>query len=231
MKICHIVLRCGTSLDEVKVGSLVHDDQRVLKLPGARRIQTEIGLKRNLHGDARRDIDEGTAGPDRAMQRRELMVRRRNQLHEVILYHLCVGAVHGALEICIDHALFRDLLLHIVIDELGIILRADTGQRLSLRLRNTELLKGVLDFLRNFRPLRIHLCVRAHVGHNIFHVEALNRRAPVRHLPLVEYPQGLHTEIMHPLRIILSAGDLLDNLLRQPLLDAIGILILISEVV
>ena len=61
MKVCHIVFRCGTALDEMKICSLIYNDQGMLKLSGSRCIQTEIGLQGNFHRNARRHINKGSA--------------------------------------------------------------------------------------------------------------------------------------------------------------------------
>ena len=42
MEVGHIVFRCGTALDKVKVRVLIDNNQRMLELACARRIQTEI---------------------------------------------------------------------------------------------------------------------------------------------------------------------------------------------
>lgn len=51
VKICDIVLRCGAAFNEMKICTFIDDDERVLELSGARRVQTEIRLKRNLDGN------------------------------------------------------------------------------------------------------------------------------------------------------------------------------------
>ena len=60
VKIGHIIFRCGTSLNKVKVRPFIHDDQCMFKLPRSRRVQPEIGLQRYFHGNSRRHIDKGT---------------------------------------------------------------------------------------------------------------------------------------------------------------------------
>ena len=65
----------------------------------------------NIVTYARRDVDEGTAAPHSAVQRRKLVVRGGHALHEVLLHHVGVGAGQGALHIGVDDALRRDLLL------------------------------------------------------------------------------------------------------------------------
>ena len=47
--------------DEMKICSLIYNDQGMLKLSGSRCIQTEIGLQGNFHRNARRYINKGSA--------------------------------------------------------------------------------------------------------------------------------------------------------------------------
>jgi hypothetical protein len=44
-----------------------------------------------------------------------------------------------------DHALLRQILLKLVVDDLGLVLRADAGEVLLLRLGDAELVPGVQD--------------------------------------------------------------------------------------
>ena len=128
MQVRDVVLRCRAALDEVELCPLIHDDQGMLELSGARGVQTEVGLQRDLDGDALRDIDEGAAGPDRTMECRELMIRRRYEVHEVIPDHICIRTVQGRLDVGIYDALLLDLLLEVMIDELRVVLCADAGE-------------------------------------------------------------------------------------------------------
>ena len=51
VEVCNVVLRRGTSLDEVQACALVHDDERVLELPRALGVEAEVGLEgyRQMH--------------------------------------------------------------------------------------------------------------------------------------------------------------------------------------
>ena len=82
-----VVLRGRAALDKVQVCALVHDNQGVLELARAGGVQAEVGLQGNVHMHARRDVDEGTAAPHSAVQRRKLVVRGGHALHEVLLHH------------------------------------------------------------------------------------------------------------------------------------------------
>ena len=176
-----IVFGCGTAFDKVHIRALIDDNQRMLELSGAFGVQTEIGLQRDLHMHALGDIDKRTAAPYRAVQRRELVIGRRHKLHEVFFHHVLIFAGYRVLEADIDNALVGDFLLQVMVDKLGIVLRADAGKRLSLRLRNTQLVKSVLDFLRDIFPVSLHIRLAADIVGDAVHIETVNRRAPVRY--------------------------------------------------
>ena len=165
------------------------------------------------------------------MQRRKLMVCRRHKLHKMLMHHLRIGTVERALHIGINYALLFNLLTHIVVNKLRVILRTYTGKARLLCLRNTQTLEGVLNILGNILPLALHLGIRTHVGNDVFHIQAFNRRSPLRHLNAVINLQGFQTELAHPLWIVLFTRNLLNNFTRQALADAISVLILVTEVV
>ena len=51
-----------------------------------------------------------------------------------------------------DHALRLEVLLELVVDDLGLVLRADAGEVLLLRLGDAELVPGVVDVGRQVLP-------------------------------------------------------------------------------
>ena len=184
VQVGHVVLRCGAALDKVQVRALIHDNQGVLELSRASGVEAEVGLQRNLHRDALRDVHKGAAGPHRAVQRRELVVGGRHELHEMLVNHLGVLAGQRALQVGVDHALVRHFLPHVVIDKFGIVLRADAGQRLALSLRDAQLFKSVLDIVRDLFPGALHAGVGADIGRNVIHIQSVHRRSPVRNRDL-----------------------------------------------
>ena len=235
MQVCNVVFRCGTSLDEVQGSALIYDDQRVLKLTCSRCIQTEIGLKRNLHTDALRNIHERTAGPNCAVQSCKFMISRSHELHEVSADHLCillaVLSTHCALKIGINNTLSSHFLADIVVNQLGVVLCTHTSERFTLCLRDTQLLKCILDVLRHLRPLCTHMSVWTDIGNDVVHVQLIDRRTPVRDLHLIVCLQSFMTEYSHPLRIILLFGNFFHNITCQSGFYPISILFLISEIV
>ena len=74
----------GAALDVVDVGALVGDDQGPLELAHVVAVDPEIGLQRDLDLHALGHVDEGAARPDGAVERRELVVVRRDDGAEVL---------------------------------------------------------------------------------------------------------------------------------------------------
>ena len=165
--------------------ALIDDDKRVLKLARALGVQAEIRLQRDGHLHTLRHVHERAAGPDRAVQRRKLMIARRNELHEVLLHHVGILALECALHIGIDNTLCGHLVLDVVVHELGVVLRADAGKRFALRLRDAEALKRVFNVLRDVLPVAFHVGLGADVGRDMIHVQALDGRAPIRDRHLI----------------------------------------------
>ena len=231
MEVRDVILWRRASLDEVQTRTLVDDDECVLKLARALGVQAEVRLQRDGHLHALRHVHERAAGPDRAVQRRELMVARRDELHEILVHHVGVLALECALHIGIDNTLCGHLVLDIVVHELGIVLRADAGKRFALRLRDAEPFEGILNILRDVLPVVFHIGLGADVGRDMIHVQALNGRAPIRDRHLIIDLQRLQPELLHPDRIALFLGELVDDLRRQALLHAIGIVLFVADVI
>ena len=53
-----VVDRSGATFDVVNVGTFVGDDQRALELTHVLGVDAEVGLKRDLHVNALRDVNE-----------------------------------------------------------------------------------------------------------------------------------------------------------------------------
>ena len=129
--------RGRAALDVVDLRALVDDDERPLELAGVLAVDAEVGLERQRHVHARRHVDERAARPDRAVERGELVVLRRHDRAEVVLEDLGVllERLVGAHE---DDAELGELLLDGVVDDLGVVLRADAGQEAALRLGDAQ---------------------------------------------------------------------------------------------
>src|SRR5690606_955412 len=215
-----LVDRRGAALDVVHVGTLVDDDQGPLELAHVLGVDPEVGLERDLHVHALRHVDEGAAGPHGRVQRGELVVTGRDDRAEVLLEELGVllqGGVGGQE----DDALLLQVLTDLVVDDLRLVLRGDTGdQALLLRLRDAQLVVGVLDVLGQVLPgLRLPLR-GAHEVLDVVEVDARQVRAPVRHGLLLEQAQALEAELGHPLRLVLLRRDVLDDVLVETTLGS-----------
>ena len=115
--------RCRAALHVVHVGALVGDDQRPLELAHVLRVDPEVGLQRDVHRHARRHVDERAARPHRRVQRGELVVVRRDDRPEVLLHEIRVVA-ECRVHVGEDHTDLVELLLDLVIDDLGLVLSA-----------------------------------------------------------------------------------------------------------
>ena len=167
------------------------------------------------------------------MQGGELVVGRGDELHEVGADHVGVFAGERALHVGVDDAGFCDVLAHVVVDELGVVLRADARERFALGLWDAELLEGVLDVRGDVVPALLHVGLRADVGGDLVHIEAVDRRAPVRNGDLMVDFEGFQPECEHPVGVVLGAGDLAHDLGGEALFHAVEALLvfLVAEVV
>ena len=84
-----------------------------------------------------------------------------------------------------DDAQGGEILAQGVVDHLGLVLGADAGQELPLRLGDAQLLEGVLDVGRDLVPGLALLLGRADVIEDVLEIEVLELvRAPVGHRAL-----------------------------------------------
>ena len=77
------VHRRGTAFDVVDLGPFVDDDQRPFELAHVLGVDAEVGLQGKFDLHALGHVDERAAGPDRRVERGELIVVGRNDLGEV----------------------------------------------------------------------------------------------------------------------------------------------------
>ncbi len=207
--------RGGAALDVVDVGVLVDDDQRPLELAHVLGVDPEVGLQRDLDVHALRHVDERAAGPDRRVQRGELVVAGRDDGAEVLLEDLRVLLERGV-RVHEDHTLSLELFVDLVVDHLGLVLRGDTGdQALLLRLRDAQPVVRRLDVGRQVLPGLGLLLGRAHEVLDVVEVDAGQVGAPGRHGLLAEELQALETQVQHPLGLGLLRGDVADDLFAE----------------
>ena len=80
-----------------------------------------------------------------------------------------------------DDAQLLEVLAHLVVDDLGLVLRAHTGQVLALGLGDAQLLEGVLDLVGQVIPGLAGLLGRLDVVVDVVEVDAAEVAAPGRH--------------------------------------------------
>ena len=229
--------RRRAALDVVHVRALVDEDQRPLELAHVLRVDAEVGLERHLDLDSRRYVDERAARPDGRVERCELVVVLRDDRGEVLLHELLVLA-QARVHVEEDHALRLEVGLELVVHDLGLVLRADAGEVLLLRLRDAEAIPGVQDLSRQILP-RVGLLFRGpDVVVDVLEVDPGEVGTPARHRPGEEVVEALVPELPHPLRLALVLGDRLDELVRKAptrleevvLLDGEAVLVLLADV-
>src|SRR3954452_2776230 len=225
------VRRGGAALDVVHVGALVGEDQRALELAHVLRVDAEVGLQRHLDVDARGHVDERAARPHGAVERREFVVVRRDDRREVLLDEVLVLAQRGV-HVREDHALGLELLVDLVVDDLGLVLRADAGEEVALRLGDPEPVEGLLDVLGHVVPRALRALGGADEVVDLVEVDlGERRRAPRRHRAGEEVVERLEAEVAHPLRLALELGDLLDELARQALRRLVEVVLRVVEAI
>ena len=80
-----------------------------------------------------------------------------------------------------DHALLFQVVADAVVDDLGVVLRADAGQELALGLGDAQLVEGGLDVLRHVVPRAGLPVLRADVVVDVVEVNAGEVGAPGGH--------------------------------------------------
>ena len=78
----------------------------------------------------RRDVDEGPTGPDRGVERRELVVSGGDHGREVLTEEVFVLPQSGV-GVDEDDALLLQVLTDLVVDDLGFVLRGHAGDPVS----------------------------------------------------------------------------------------------------
>ena len=203
--------RRGAALDVVDVGALLADDQRPLELAHVLGVDPEVGLQRHLDLDPGRDVDEGTARPDRRVERGQFVVVGRDDRRPVLADEVLVLAQRGV-HVGEDHALRLELLVDLVVDDLGLVLGADAGEEFALRLGDAEPVEGVFDVLGDLAPVAAVLVRGADEVVDVVEVDLAEVAAPVRGRSAFEVLERLEPEVTHPLRLVLVVGDRFDDL-------------------
>ena len=192
VEVCHVVLGRGATLNEVQVGIVLDNDERVLKLAGALGVKAEVALQRKIELGALGHVDKRAARPHGAVQGRKLVVGGRDERHKLLVdERLPLRVVQGLLDAGVDDAHLGRRVLHVVVDELGVVLRADARQVAALGVGDAQALKGVLDVVGHRLPVVLLVGVGLDVGDDVIHVQALDGGAPRRIREAVEDFEGL----------------------------------------
>ena len=131
-----------------------------------------------------------------------------------------------------DHALVLEVLVDLVVDDLGLVLRADAGEELALGLGDAEPVEGLLDVVGHVVPGALGLLGGAHEVVDVVEVDlGEHRRAPRRHRAGEEVLERLQAEVAHPLRLVLELGDLLDELAVDALRRLVEVVLGVVEAV
>ena len=227
-----VVLGCGAALDEVQVGARLHDDERVLELAGSRGVQAEVALQREVELHAGGHVDERAAAPHGVVKRGELVVGHGDERAKVLADHVLVARVHGVLDRRVDDAGLGDLILHVVVDDLRVVLGAHSCQARALRLGDAKALECVLDVIGHVVPALGLLGAARHVRGDRAHVQAADGRAPVLgHLHALVGLEGAQAHLEHPVRLVLLAADLLDDVAGQAVGEALVAALGLHEVI
>ena len=211
------VRRRRAAFHVVHLGALVDDDQGALELSHVLAVDAEIGLQRHVHGDAGRHVHEAAAAPHRGVERRKLVVLRRDDGAEVLAQQvgMLLQGLVGRQE---DDALTLEVLLEGVVHHLGVVLGADAGQEFALRLGDAQAVERFLDVVRHVFP-RPSLAVGGlDVVVDVVEVNVLDPAAPRRRRLLLEDFQGVEADVAHPAGLALDLRHLGDDFLVDALL-------------
>src|SRR6185437_8798444 len=148
-----------------------------------------------------------------AVERGELVIIRRNHRREVLAEEVFVLA-QARVRVYEDDALFFEVFAHLVIDHFALILSAHAREIFALRLRDAQLVEGVLDVGGQLLPGRARLLRWLDVIVDVIKVNGAEVAAPGGHRTLQEEIEALVAEIAHPLRLALELADLVYNLVR-----------------
>ena len=124
------------------------------------------------------------------------------------------------------------VLVDLVVDDLGLVLRADAGEELALGLGDAEAVERLLDVLGDVVPGALGALGGADEVVDVVEVDlGEHRRAPRRHRAREEVVERLQAELAHPLRLVLELGDLLDELAGEALRRLVEVVLGVVEAV
>ena len=107
-----------------------------------------------------------------------------------------------------DHALRGEFFLDLVIHGLRVVLGADAGEELLLRLRDAEPVERLLDIGRDVVPGLSLFFGRLEVIVDVLEVDLLDRAAPSRQRLALEVLQRFQAKVAHPGGLAFDLRDL-----------------------
>ena len=158
MQLVFVALRRGTAFQVGDVSPLVGNDQRPFELAGVAGVDAEVGGQFHRAAHARRDVDEGTVGKHRRIQRRVVVVPIRHHRAQILAHQLGMLA-HRLGERAEHDAQFGQLALVAGRHRHRIEHRVHrhAGQDGLFRQRNTKLFVGTkqlrINFIQTFRAV------------------------------------------------------------------------------
>ncbi|MNE77020.1 hypothetical protein D3C80_1733010 [compost metagenome] len=118
-----------------------------------------------------------------------------------------------------------------MVDNLGFILGGHAGEELLLRLRNTQLVEGLLDLGRHLFPGLALLLGRSYIILNIVKIQIIKIPAPTWQWHFLELLQGFQPEVKHPFRFIFDTGNFSNDFAGQTFTRLENRLMLIPEAI
>ena len=118
-----------------------------------------------------------------------------------------------------------------MVDDFGLILGANAGEKLAFGFGDAEPVEGALNVLGDIVPVLALLFGGAEVVVDVVEVDGTEVGAPGRHRLGEEDLERVVTEPAHPLGFVLDIRDLVDNLMGQAFLGLENGVLLIVETV
>jgi hypothetical protein len=115
-----------------------------------------------------------------------------------------------------------ELLLGLVVHDLGLVLGADAPEVVLLGLRNAQLVPRRLDVIGHVIP-GLHLVHRLYVVEDVVEVDLREIGPPRGHRLAPEDVEALVADLAHPVRLALAVRHHVDDLVRQTLLGRLGV--------
>ena len=164
-----------------QIRAFVHDDQRMLELSRARRIQAEIALQRDFARERpwahKRNEPPDQTAPCSAANLWSFGV---TSFHEIRVCTISgVFACQRAFHVGVNDALFCDFLRGHYDRPASESYCAPTPARdLLSACRNAQPIERVLDILRHVLPFGLHTRIRADIGVDMIHIEPFRWTEP-----------------------------------------------------